>query len=243
MINMKSSLLSVFITVMFLAGVLTVAAQSSGTLKPQANDPSGWHISLLSAGIGTGFYTPSFSFWNNESEIRNWDQKFGSSILSMVNVQVGLRDNLSIRGEAGFATLIAGQSAIPLELGGGKQWKQVNLVPISALLLYEITKKYKLIPYVGAGAGSIMISSTHEKMVGTQTPTRVKSSATDYMFYGVGGVKYWASPKLFLAAELRGAMGKYIENVTNTQLVPELQDISLNGLQAQLSLNYSFGKK
>lgn len=240
---MKSSLLSVFITVLFLSGVNTVSAQSSGTLKPQANDRSGWHISLLSAGIGTGFYTPSFSFWNNESEIRNWDHKFGSSILPMGNVQVSLRNNLIIRGEAGFTTLVAGQSAIPLELGGGNQWKQINLVPISAILLYEITNKYKLIPYVGAGAGSIMISSTNEKTGGAQVPTKVKSSATDYMFYGVGGVKYWASPKLFLAAEVRGAMGKYLENVTNTLLVPELQEISLNGLQVQVSLNYSFGKK
>ena len=241
---MKSTLLSVFFTVLLLTGVKAVSGQPSSLVEPQAKDSVGWHISLLSAGLGCGIYTPSLGFWNNESEIRNWDQKFKSAPMFLGNVEVSLRNSLRLRGEVGYAIMRARQTAIPIELGGGKQSKQLSLFPISAVLLYEITKDYLLIPYVGAGAGTIMISSIHKRTVGTQVmPTSVKSTATDYMLYGVGGVKYPASQKLFIAAEVRGALGKYMDNVTNTQLVTVLQSISLNGLQVQLSLNYSFGKK
>jgi hypothetical protein len=139
--------------------------------------------------------------------------------------------------------MTARQTAIPIDLGGGDQWKKISLVPVSGILLYEITEKTRMVPYIGAGAGIILVNSTHEKTLGVNPPTSVKSTASDYLFYGIGGIKYTVSRRLFVAAEVREALGKYIENVTNTHLVPELQDISLNGLQVQLSLNCSFGRR
>jgi hypothetical protein len=214
------------------------------TAKAQESEPtSAWKVTLESAGVCGSYYSPSLGFWNNVSEIRNWDQKFQAFPMYGANLEIGLRNNLRVRAEGGFASGKARQSVIPSDLGGGSQSKTINLVPLSAILLYQFSDEFILIPYLGAGAGTMFITSTYDRNTETTPAASNKASATDYMLYGVGGIKYPAASNLSIGPEVRGAFGNYKELVMNTHNVYNMQHISLDGVQVLLSLNYTFGKK
>ena len=227
------AILSVLLTGLFFINTNVVIAQ----------EDAGWKFSVESAGVSGSYYTPDFSYWNKVSEIRNWDTKFQAFPLFGANIEIGLRENIKVRAEGGFASGIAKQSIIPANLGGGSQSKTINLVPLSAILLYQFRDDFIFIPYFGAGAGTVFITSIYDRNLDAGAPVSNKASATDYMLYGVGGLKFPASNNLSIGAEVRGAFGNYKELVKDSHQVYSMQHISLDGLQMLLSLNYTFGKK
>jgi hypothetical protein len=205
----------------------------------EPREPGFW---LRSVGIAGSVYTPDMSYWNQQSMIRYWDQKFDKAPLLGANVELGIGSRFVIRAEGGYASMTAQQSVVAQELGGGSMMKKIDMLPLNGLFLVNLTRDALVIPYIGGGLGSVMVNSTNEQFGSSiaEYNTTSKSTAIDMLYYGVGGIRYPAGDFLSVGAEVRGAFGSYIENDTDTHNVVGPKNISLNGLQVMLTLNYVF---
>jgi hypothetical protein len=206
------------------------------------DEPRERGFSLRSVGIAGSVYTPDMSYWNQQSLIRYWDQKFDKAPLVGANLELGIGSRFVIRAEGGYASMTARQSMVAQELGGGSMMKKIDMLPLNGLFLVNLTRDALVTPYIGGGLGSVMVNSTNEQFGSSiaEYNTTSKSTAIDMLYYGVGGIRYPAGDFLSVGAELRGAFGSYIENDTDTHNVVGLKNISLNGLQVMLTLNYVF---
>lgn len=235
---MKSIFISALIGILIITGISSGYAQTPA----QTDSISAWKIGVRSVGIGAGYYSPSLGYLNNESDIKNWDTKFKGAALFAVNLELSLRKELSVRIEADYWKGTAKQTSVSDLLGGGSKLKEIKLVPVSAILLYNLTNSYIITPYVGLGAGAVFINSKNEMNLKTLPSTLEKTSSVDMMFYGVGGVRYSIAKQLSVGGEVRYALGNYNEEMADTQKIIDKRSISLNGIQLMVSLNYTFGK-
>jgi opacity protein-like surface antigen len=202
-------------------------------------EEKGWTLKIRSAGFQGSLYHPDLGFWNKESPIRYWDKKFNSMPLAGACAEAGLGNRCGLRGELGYASATARQTNIAEDLGGGSQFKKLSLTPVNLIFLYDLKYDSAFIPYVGAGAGMVFVSSRNVRY-GNPDSFQSESNASDYMTYAVGGVRCSAGEKISVGAEIRGALGSYSESVTDTHQNSSVKDISLNGVQVMISLNYNF---
>jgi outer membrane protein W len=222
-----------------LLAVSTIGAYAKSRSRGEEEAaPKGWHFTVSSVGAGQSYYTPDLGYWNMTSQIRLWDTKFNQMRLWGANAEFGIYNNFHLRAEGSYGTVKAKQTVVPVELGGGTQSKSIDLIPLTAIVLYEFSDG-DVKPYLGAGAGSVFVSSANELSQQSGVITG-KSNSTDYMYYAVGGVKLPAMKNLFVGVEARGAFGSYQEMVKDTHQVSSLQKISLNGFQVGVSVNYKF---
>ena len=75
---MKSTLKIALISLLLVQGVTNVWAKDPSAESTEEATSKGWKFTIASVGAGENYYTPDFGYWNNVSEIRNWDTKFSA---------------------------------------------------------------------------------------------------------------------------------------------------------------------
>ncbi len=199
-------------------------------------------FSFRSVGLGVASYNPSLNYWNKTSLVKNWGTKFDGGVFYSFNLGVNLYRNIVLaKLEAGYWKSEAKQSAIPSELGGGSQNMTFTLIPMSGLLMVNLTPKTKFTTYIGGGMGTCKIDRKHT-VSDSKTISSDKSvesrSGQDYLYYFVNGVNFPVFKKLHVGVEVRAVIGKYMQE---TKAGSGTYDgVSLSGPQIGITLDYVF---
>lgn len=233
---------------------LTIAALTGGLLASPAETLA--QVNFKSISVGASYWKPSLDYWNKRSGLLDYNAgqgaTFSGAIMPSAAIEVGLTKGLSVGGRVGYwKSSVSGDVTI----GGTTRSETLDLsiIPVSLDLKYTFgasapssttatatdqPKAPFLTPYIGLSVARYFISNDFSRQVsggsGSLNETQAGSNTGLQVF--VGAEKKLVK-KLFLALDLRYHLGSY-NQVVRTETASTTEKVSLNGLEAGLSLKY-----
>ncbi len=216
-------------------------------------------VNLKSISAGTSYWKPSLDYWNNKSMLLDYNKgqgvKFSGAVMLSAAIEVGLTKGLSIGGRVGYwKNSVSGIVTIADAIRSEKL--TLSVIPVSLDLKYTFgqsasvsttktdgsaTQSPFLTPYVGVSVARYFINNDFSRQV-TSGGTGSLSESQAGSNYGVQllvGAEKKLVKKLFLALDVRYHLGTY-NQVVKTETSSTTEKVSLNGLEAGLSLKVKF---
>ncbi|GAB3804758.1 hypothetical protein GCM10028819_36780 [Spirosoma humi] len=216
-------------------------------------------VNLKSISVGASYWKPSLDYWNERSMLLDYNAGKGATlsgaIMPTAALEVGLTKGLSVGGRVGYwKNSVSGDVSI----GGTNRSEKFTLsvIPVSLDLKYtfakaapattttnEATSEPKspfLTPYIGVSVARYFINNDFSRQVAGNTGSvKETQSGNNYGVQVFVGAEKKLVKKLFLALDVRYHLGSY-NQVVKSETSSTTQKVSLNGLEAGLSLKVTF---
>ena len=215
-----------------------------GTLGLLAASPAQAQVNVTRISLGASYWQPSLDYWNNRSFLNDYNSGQGAKLKGRVmptaSVEVALVKNLSVGARVGYWKNSASGT---VSVGGTTRTEELSLaiVPVALDLKYTLatgdsTKTPFLTPYVGASLARYFVTDKLNRQVsgGTGSVNETQTGNTYGAQVFVGAEKKlvrW----LYLALDVRYHLGSYGQ-IVRTETVTNRESVSLNGVEAGLSL-------
>ena len=233
-----------------IACMALVAGLTAGTAQAQVN--------LKSISIGASYWNPSLDYWNNKSTLTDYNNgtgaKLGGKIMPTAALEVGLVKGLSIGGRVGYW-----QSSVssPLSIAGINRTEKltVSIIPVSLDLKYTFEpaavaaktgdtdakpKSAFLTPYIGVSVARYFVTNKFDRQVtGAAGSVNETQSGNNYGVQVFVGAEKKLVKMLYAALDVRYHLGSY-NQVVKTETTSTTEKVSLNGVEAGLSLRLKF---
>jgi len=212
-------------------------------------------VNLKSISVGASYWGPSLDYWNNSSFLTQYNggsgAKLNGSIMPTAAVEVGITKGFSVGGRVGYWSKSASGS---LTSGGIDRTEKftLSIVPVALDLKYTFEKAAStdasdekpkaafLTPYVGVSLARYFVNNKFNRQVVNNTGSVDETQAgNNYGFQVFVGAEKQLVKKLYLALDVRYHLGSYNQVVT-TESTTTTEKVSLNGLEAGLSLKVKF---
>lgn len=245
--------------ILFLTSV--VAGLLVGPASTQAQ------VSLKSISVGASYYKPSLDYWNQRSGLVDYNKgqgaTFSGSVMPTAAIEVGLVKGLSVGGRIGYwKRSVAGDVTV----GGTTRSEKLTLsiIPVSLDFKYTFAKTPTpttekaadgttvtvtpkapfLTPYIGVSVARYFINDDFTRQVSGTTGSLSESQAgNNYGIQFLVGAEKKLVKLLYLALDVRYHLGSYNQAVrtsTETTSPSTTEKVSLNGIDAGLSLRLKF---
>ncbi|GAB3555213.1 hypothetical protein [Spirosoma fluminis] len=206
-------------------------------------------VNLKSISVGASYWQPSLDYWNNRSILTDYNAgkgaKLGGSVMPTAAIEVGLTKGLSIGGRVGYWKQSASSD---LSIAGINRSEKLmlSIIPVSLDLKYTLGnqptegKAPFLTPYVGVSVARYFINNKFDRQVVNNTGSLNETQAGNN--YGVQifvGAEKQLVKKLYAGLDVRYHVGSYNQAV-RTEAASTTEKVSLNGVEAGLSLRYKF---
>jgi outer membrane protein W len=207
-------------------------------------------VNLKSISVGASYWAPSLDYWNNSSFLTDYNAgkgaKLSGKIMPTAALEIGIAKGLSIGGRVGYWKNSASSS---LSIGGIKRNEtfSLSIIPVALDLKYTIgesassdAKAPFVMPYVGVSVARYFINNKLDRQVVDNTGSVNETQAGNT--YGVQvfvGAEKQLVKKLYLGLDVRYHLGSYNQVVAG-ESTSTTQKVSLNGLEAGLSLRVKF---
>ncbi|GAB3512624.1 hypothetical protein GCM10027341_53580 [Spirosoma knui] len=207
-------------------------------------------VNLKSISVGASYWQPSLDYWNNQSILVDYNAgkgaKLGGSVMPTAAIEVGLTKGLSIGGRVGYWNQSASSD---LSIAGINRSEKLTLsiIPVSLDLKYTLGSQASseektpfLTPYVGISVARYFINNKFDRQVVNNTGSLNETQAGNN--YGVQifvGAEKQLVKKLYVGLDVRYHLGSYNQAV-RTEAASTTEKVSLNGVEAGLSLRYKF---
>lgn len=222
-------------------------------------------VNLKSISVGASYWKPSLDYWNNLSFLTQYNQEKGAKlngrVMPTAAIELGLSRGFSIGARAGYWTNSASSN---LSVAGINRSEKLTLaiIPVSLDLWYRFESKKSttqttdangqsnkpknpfLIPYVGVGLSRYFVTNKFSRQVVSNTGSvdETQSGNTYGVQFFVGAEKKIVK-MLYVALDVRYHLGNYNQQVqAETDAATTTQKVSLNGLEAGLSLRAKFNR-
>lgn len=238
----KNSILVAFVAVF--GGMLALPAQAQ--------------VNLKSISIGASYWNPSLDYWNNRSTLVDFNNgagaKLGGKIMPTAALEVGLVKGLSLGGRVG---IWQSSASSPLSIAGINRTEKLTLsiIPVSLDLKYTFepaavaantgdteakpTSAF-LTPYIGLSVARYFITNKFDRQVtGAAGSVNETQSGNNYGVQVFVGAEKKLVKMLYAALDVRYHLGSY-NQVVNTETTSTTEKVSLNGVEAGLSLRLKF---
>lgn len=233
---------------LFLAFMALTAGLSTRSAQAQVN--------LKSISIGASYWKPSLDYWNERSMLANYNggagAKLNGSVMPTIGVEVGLVKGLSIGGRVGYWSQSVSSN---VTVGGTNRNEKFTLsvIPASLDLKYtfmeakavakdeEAPKDPFVTPYIGVSVARYFINDKFERTVvsGGTGAANETQSGNNYGFQVFVGAEKKLVKKLYLGLDVRYHLGSY-NQIVRTETTSTTEKVSLNGVEAGLSLRVKF---
>ncbi|WP_020605136.1 hypothetical protein [Spirosoma spitsbergense] len=233
-----------------IACMALVAGLMAGTAQAQVN--------LKSISIGASYWKPSLDYWNNKSILVDYNKgtgaKLSGKIMPTAALEVGLVKGLSIGGRVGYWQ---GSASSPLTIAGIDRTEKltVSIIPVALDLKYtfepaavaaktgdtdEKPKSPFLTPYIGVSVARYFITNKFDRQVtGAAGSVNETQSGNNYGVQVFVGAEKKLVKMLYAALDVRYHLGSY-NQVVKTETTSTTEKVSLNGVEAGLSLRLKF---
>ncbi|AKD56042.1 hypothetical protein [Spirosoma radiotolerans] len=236
---------------------LSIAALVGGLFaRPSAVQAQ---VNLKSISVGASYWKPSLDYWNERSMLLDYNAgkgaTFSGGIMPTAALEVGLTKGLSIGGRVGYwKNSVSGDVSV----GGTNRSEKLTLsiIPVSLDLKYTFAKAAPvstttkeagsepkapfLTPYLGVSVARYFINNDFSRqVVGNTGSVSETQSGNNYGLQVFVGAEKKLVKKLFLALDVRYHLGSY-NQVVKSETSSTTQKVSLNGLEAGLSLKVKF---
>ncbi|WP_460954025.1 hypothetical protein [Spirosoma litoris] len=232
---------------LFLSVIALAAGLSTQSVKAQVN--------LKSISIGASYWKPSLDYWNERSSLIAYNggagAKFSGSVMPTLGLEVGLVKGLSVGGRVGYWSQSVSSD---LTFGGNRNEKiTLSVIPLSLDLKYTFLepaavskdeaapKEPFALPYIGVSVARYFINDKFVRTVaagGTGSVNETQAGNNYGVQVFVGAEKKLVK-KLYLALDVRYHLGSY-NQIVRTETASTTEKVSLNGLEAGLSLRVKF---
>lgn len=225
------------------------AAILLGGLFAQSSDAQA-QVNLRSISVGASYWKPSLDYWNKSSMLLDYNAgkgvTFSGGVMPSAAIEVGLTKGLSLGGRVGYwKNSVSGDVTI----GGTNRSEKLTLsiIPVSLDLKYTFgetagsdARGPALMPYLGVSVARYFINNDFSRqVVGNTGSVSEKQSGSNYGVQAFVGAEKKLVKKLFLALDVRYHLGSY-NQVVKSETSSTTQKVSLNGLEAGLSLKVKF---
>ncbi len=232
-----------------IACMALVAGLVAGTAQAQVN--------LKSISIGASYWKPSLDYWNDKSTLLDYNNGTGATlsgkIMPTAALEIGLVKGLSLGGRVG---IWQSSASSPLSIAGIDRTEKltVSIIPVSLDLKYtfepaavaktgdtdEKPKSSFLTPYVGVSVARYFITNKFDRQVtGAAGSVNETQSGNNYGVQVFVGAEKKLVKMLYAALDVRYHLGSY-NQVVNTETTSATEKVSLNGVEAGLSLRLKF---
>ena len=233
-----------------IACMALVTGLMAGTAQAQVN--------LKSISLGASYWNPSLDYWNNRSNLTDYNNgagaKLGGKIMPTAALEVGLVKGLSIGGRVGYWQSSASS---PLSIAGINRTEKltVSIIPVSLDLKYtfepaavvaktgdtdEKPKSPFLTPYIGVSVARYFVTNKFDRQVtGATGSVNETQSGNNYGVQVFVGAEKKLVKMLYAALDVRYHLGSY-NQVVKTETASTTEKVSLNGVEAGLSLRLKF---
>ncbi|WP_266364931.1 porin family protein [Tellurirhabdus rosea] len=211
-------------------------------------------VSLKSISVGAGYWKPSLDYWNKESVMGQAGGKFDGAIAPTLALEVGVVKGLSVGARVSSWKQSASS---PISIAGINRTEKLTLsiIPVALDVKYAFAKPVAegekqpfLTPYAGVSVARYFVKNEFNRVVEKGTGSVNETQAgNNYGFQVFVGAEKQLVKKLYLALDLRYHLGSYkqaVKTVTGSGstavTTSSSQDVSLNGVEAGLSLRYKF---
>lgn len=231
--------------------VAVIMALAGAVIAPAAQA----QVNLRSISLGASYWKPSLDYWNQRSMLTDYNAGKGAtlsgSIMPTLGLEVGLTKGLSIGARAGYWK---NSVSSPLSIGGVNRTENftLSIIPVSLDLKYTFgqpaattdasadTKAPFLTPYIGVSVARYFVKNEFTRQVTSGTGSVNETQAGNN--YGVQlllGAERKLVKMLYLGLDLRYHLGSY-NQVVKTETTSTVEKVSLNGVEAGLSLRLKF---
>ncbi|MFD2934164.1 hypothetical protein [Spirosoma flavum] len=216
-------------------------------------------VNLKSISVGASYWKPSLDYWNQRSMLADYNAGKGAtlsgSVMPTVAIEIGLIKGLSIGGRVGYWK---NSVSSDLSIAGINRTEKftLSIIPVSLDLKYtfakaattttktdgttEKTKSPFLTPYIGVSVVRYFINNDFSRQVVGNTGSLSETQAgSNYGVQVFVGAEKQLVKKLYLALDVRYHLGNY-NQVVKTETTSTTEKVSLNGLEAGLSLRVKF---
>lgn len=207
-------------------------------------------VNLKSIGVGVSYWKPSLDYWNERSMLTTYNNEAGATFsgkaMPTASLEVGLTKRLSVGARAGYwKNSVSGA----LSIGGINRTETLTLsvIPVSLDLKYSFPIGAKdgggelLIPYAGVGLSRYFVKNEFVREVasnpGSVNETQAGNSYGAQVFVGAERKLFG---KLYAGLDVRYHLGSYNQGVRTETATTSTENVSLNGLEAGLSLKVKF---
>lgn len=209
------------------------------TFAPISYITAGIRNPVRAVGIGFGWYKPSLDYWNEKTEVADWDTKFDGELCGQLNINFRIVSKIAAKLEVGYWKEMVSQDNIPIGLDLGREEISLRLLPVTGTVLYYLPiYKFGATPYLGVGGGSYFV----EKEITYSPDGKTSTSDTDrgfgYAGHFAAGIEWTILSRLTVVSEFRYVVGKYIQQVQDIDGNVFDEDVSISGPQIRLSLNF-----
>jgi hypothetical protein len=230
-----------------IACMALVAGLTAGTAQAQVN--------LKSISIGASYWKPSLDYWNDKSILLDYNSgqgaNLGGKIMPTAALEVGLVKGLSLGGRVGYWQSSASS---PLSIAGINRTEKltVSIIPVALDLKYtfepaaktgdtdEKPKSPFLTPYIGVSVARYFITNKFDRQVtGAAGSVNETQSGNNYGVQVFVGAEKKLVKMLYAALDVRYHLGSY-NQVVKTETASTTEKVSLNGVEAGLSLRLKF---
>ncbi|QMW04573.1 hypothetical protein [Spirosoma foliorum] len=232
-----------FLSVIALAGTLS-------TRSAQAQ------VNLKSISVGASYWKPSLDYWNDRSMLTSYNAgagaKLNGTVMPTAALEIGLTKGLSIGGRVGYWKQSVSSDLSIAGINRNEKFT-LSIIPVSLDLKYtfegktagdETAKKPFLTPYIGVSVARYFINDKFDRTVVNNTGSVSETQAGNN--YGVQvfvGAEKQLVKKLYLGLDVRYHLGSYnqvVKSAESTSTTSTTEKVSLNGLEAGLSLRVKF---
>ncbi len=222
-------------------------------------------VALKSIGVGASYWQPSLDYWNNNSILTAYNggkgAKLSGAVMPTASIEVAVAKGLSAGIRAGYWKQSA-DGAVSIAGIDRTEKLTLSIIPVSLDLKYSFgktatetvkttgsdgkttevvkTKSPSLIPYIGVGLSRYFIKNDYSRQVVANPGSVTESQAgNNYGIQVFAGLEKKLVKMLYVAVDARYHLGSYNQMIT-TETTPTAQKVSLNGLEAGLSLRVKF---
>ncbi|WP_018620280.1 hypothetical protein [Spirosoma luteum] len=235
----KNSILVAFVAVF--GGLLALPAQAQ--------------VNLKSISIGASYWKPSLDYWNTKSNLVDFNNGAGATlsgkIMPTAALEIGLVKGLSLGGRVG---IWQSSASSPLSIAGISRTEKltVSIIPVSLDLKYtfepaavaanteESPKSAFLTPYIGVSVARYFVTNKFDRQVtGAAGSVNETQTGNNYGVQVFVGAEKKLVKMLYAALDVRYHLGNY-NQVVKTETTSTIEKVSLNGVEAGLSLRLKF---
>ena len=235
----KNSILVAFVAVF--GGLLALPAQAQ--------------VNLKSISIGASYWKPSLDYWNTKSTLVDFNNgagaKLDGKIMPTAALEIGLVKGLSLGGRVG---IWQSSASSPLSIAGINRTEKltVSIIPVSLDLKYtfepatvtanteESQKSAFLTPYIGVSVARYFVTNKFDRQVtGAAGSVNETQTGNNYGVQVFVGAEKKLVKMLYAALDVRYHLGSY-NQVVKTETTSTTEKVSLNGVEAGLSLRLKF---
>ncbi|WP_375444591.1 hypothetical protein [uncultured Fibrella sp.] len=239
----------------YIASAIVVLAGFMGSYSAQAQ------VNLKSISVGASYWQPSLDYWNDRSFLTAYNNgsgaKFSGQVIPTAAIEIGIAKNLSVGGRVGYYKSSASSSLV---IGGITRTEDfsISIIPVALDLKYtfaqapapatttgttttqEKPKDAFLTPYIGVSVARYFINNELNRVVVANPGTlSEKQSGNSYGVQVFVGAEKKLVKMLYAALDVRYHLGSY-NQLTRTETTSTTEKVSLNGVEAGLSLRLKF---